>query len=241
VPGAPAPSWLPALAGLAGALMIAQAHADQVYDRVLHRHLDLLPLAREMALHQRGENADHAVHAGPRVADRGPRVGRGIVREARDAHRAAHRLGDRLVALVVGVRPVRAEALDARVDQARVDALDRFVAEAQPLENAGAEVLEQHVAGREQLREDLLGARRLQIQREAALVTVEREIEEAVRVGSVREHRARGIALAGLLDLDHVRAEPGEHLPARGPGLIVGDVDDPDARQRSAHGSILWV
>src|SRR4029450_1478130 len=95
-----------ALTGLAGALMVAQADADQIDHRVLHRDLDLLAFTREMPLHERREDADHAVHPGARVADRRPHVGRRIVRKAGDAHRAAHRLRDRLVALVVGVSAV---------------------------------------------------------------------------------------------------------------------------------------
>src|SRR5262249_58503122 len=101
---------------------------DQVDHGVLHRDLDLLTLAGEVPLHQRGEDTDHAVHAGARIADRRPDVRRRIVGEAGDAHRAAHRLGDRLVALVVRVRPVRAEPPDARVHQPPGELLYRRVA-----------------------------------------------------------------------------------------------------------------
>src|SRR5205807_2594456 len=224
-----------ALAGLAGALMIAQADADQIDHRVLHRDLDLLAFTGEVPLHQRGENADHAVHAGARIPDGRPHIGRRIVGKAGDAHRAAHRLRDRFVALVVGVGPVRAEALDARVDQARVELLDRRIAEAEALDDARAEVLEQHVAGLQQGAKHVLGARVLEIQGEASLVRVEGQIEEAVRVGPIREHLPGGVALDRLFHLDHVGPEPGQHLTARGPRLIVRDIDDPDARQRSAH------
>src|SRR5207245_3366454 len=181
-----------ALAGLSGALMIAQADADQVDHRVLHRDLDLLALTGEVPLHQRGENADHAVHAGARISYGRPHVGRRIVGKAGDAHRAAHRLRDRLVALVVGVWPVRAEALDARVDQPRVELLDRLVSEAQTLEHTWTEILEQHVTGLQEGAEHVLGARILEIQGEASLVRVEGQIEEAVRVGPIREHLPGG-------------------------------------------------
>jgi hypothetical protein len=98
-----------------------------------------------MALHERGEDADHAVHAGAGIPDRRPRVGRRPVREAGDAHGAAHGLGDRLVALVVGVRSPRAEPLDAREHETRVEPAELRVAEAEPLEDA--EGLVRHLAG----------------------------------------------------------------------------------------------
>jgi hypothetical protein len=216
-------------------LVIAQAHADEVDHRVLHRHLDLLPLAGGVTLHERGEDADHAVHAGAGVADRGPEIrGRAIGRSG-DAHGAAHRLGDRLVALVVAVGTVRAEALDAGEDQARVDLAQHGVAEAQPLDDARAEILQEHVRRLQQGAEDLLAPRLLQIQREAALVAVEGEEEETVGVGSISQDVPRRVAFVRLLDLDHVRAQPGQHLPAGRPRLIVREIDHPDACQRLTH------
>ncbi len=37
------------------------------------------------------------------------------------------------------------------------------------------------------------------------------------------------------LDLDHVGAEPGQHLGAGRAGLVVGEVDDANALERLAH------
>ena len=44
-------------------LVIAEAHPDEVHHHVLHGDLDLLALAGGVALHEGGEDADHAVHA----------------------------------------------------------------------------------------------------------------------------------------------------------------------------------
>src|SRR2546428_3878376 len=134
-------------AGLPEALVIAQADPDEIDDRVLHGDLDLLAFAGRVALHERGEDPDHAVHPGARVSDGRPDVGRRAVREAGDAHRPAHRLRDRLLPLVVTVRPVRPEPLDARVHEARIELPDFAMAEAQTLEHAGAEVLQEHIGG----------------------------------------------------------------------------------------------
>jgi len=38
--------------------VVAQADANDVDDRILHRHLDMLAAPARMALLQRGENAD---------------------------------------------------------------------------------------------------------------------------------------------------------------------------------------
>src|SRR5262249_58295033 len=95
----------------------------------------------------------------------------------------------------------------------------------------------------EQVRKGGLSGRLLEVQRQAPLVAVEREVEEAVGVGAVLEHVAGWIALARLLHLDHVSAQPREHLAARRTRLIVGEIDDPDTGQRLAHSmiSVAWT
>src|SRR3546814_18421517 len=85
------------------------------------------------------------------------------------AHRAAHGLGDRLIGLALGVGP-GAEALDRGVDDARVDLPDAVPREALPVEHAGPEILDQHVAALEQLDEELLPLRRLDVALASALV-----------------------------------------------------------------------
>src|SRR6058998_4281205 len=89
-------------------------------------------------------------------------VRRWPVGKARDAHRAAHGLGDRLVALVLVIGPVRSEPLDARVHETRIELAHRGVVEAQPVEHARAEVFEQDVAGLEQRAKDVLALRALE-------------------------------------------------------------------------------
>src|SRR5262245_57497196 len=217
-------------------LVIAQAHTDQIDHRVLHRHLDLLALPGSVSLHERGEDADQAVHAGARVADRGPEVGGRSVGGAGHAHGPAHRLGDGLIALVVAIGARRAEALDAGEHQPRIQLAQHRPAEAETLDDAGTEVLQQHVGRLQQRSEDFLAPLGLEVKREAALVGVEREIEQAVGVGAVLEDVARRVALVRLLDLDHVGAQPGQHLAARRPGLIVREIHDPNALQRLTHG-----
>ena len=77
-----------------------------------------------VALLQGGEDADRHLHAGAAIADRRQDQGRRVFRKAGDAHRAAHRLGDRLIALEARIGTIAAKALDRRIDQPRVKFLE---------------------------------------------------------------------------------------------------------------------
>ena len=74
----------------------------------------------------------------------------------------------------------------------------------------------------------------LQVESAEASLFVERG---AVRLaeGFVKATPASPVAVGWTLDLDHVGAEPGQHLRARRASLIVGKVDDADPVQCLAH------
>src|SRR5262249_2998028 len=76
----------------------------------------------------------------------------------------------------------------------------------------------------------------LEVDRDTALVAVEQQEKEAVdrRVVHVPKP-ARTVAVRRALDLDHVGAEPGQHLRAARPRLVVGEIDDANAFQRLTH------
>ena len=82
--------------------------------------------------------------AGTRVADLGAGGGGRPVLESGGGHGAAHGLCDHLVGLEVEVL-ARAEALDRGVDQPRVDLTKPFPRKAEPIDDAGSEVLGQDV------------------------------------------------------------------------------------------------
>ena len=75
---------------------------------------------------------------------------------------------------------------------------------------AGPEVLDQHVGAIEQLLEDPLRPRLLQIERQALLVAVDAEEIRTLLTDKRRSPPARVVAAAGLLDLDDPRAHVGE-------------------------------
>src|SRR2546422_3574733 len=132
-------------AGLAEALVVAQADPDEVDHRVLHGDLDLLAFAARVALHERGEDPDHTVHPGARVADGRPDVGRRAVGEPGDAHGPAHRLRDRLVALVVAIRPVRPQYPFGPGHPPRGERPDFGIAQTETPEDAPAASLPGHI------------------------------------------------------------------------------------------------
>ena len=220
--------------------MVAQADADQVDDRVLHRDLDLLAFARGVSLHQRGENADHAVHARARVADRRPDEGRRAVGEARDAHGAAHRLGYRLVALVVAVRTIRPEALDARVDEARVEGPHGLHSRS-PGDRGHRDRSSRggHRRSSGARRKTFFARGFFRFSGRLRLLALNERKKRLSESGRSRMGLPRDVAALRLFDLDDVRPEPCEHLAARGPGLIVREVDHPDARKGLRHALLI--
>ena len=99
-----------------------------------------------------------------------------------------------------------------RVDDARVDLRERLVVDAEAVLHVGPEVLDHHVGLLDQAQEDREAFRRLQVERDAALV--------AVQVLEVRPSRGPpGLAAPPLrrLDLDDVGAPVGELAHAVGP------------------------
>lgn len=202
---------------------------------MLHGHLHALAPAGLLALVEGGQDAGEGVDAGARVADLCPRGQRRPVFEAGAGHRAAHRLGDHLVGLEVGVAP-RAEALDRGVDQPGVELLEPLPGEAHPVDGPGAEVLHEDVGLGDQLGEDLLAALALHVEGDASLVAVQHREVEAVDAGDVAQLLAGDVA-RGRLQLDHVSAEPGQELGAGRTRLHMGHVEDADTIQ-CLHGEL---
>jgi hypothetical protein len=79
------------------------------------------------------------------------------------------------------------------------------------------------------LAEQLFAFVGLEIERQAALVGVQDQEEQAVAVLLVAQVDPRDVAALGLLELDHVGPEEAQDLRAGGPRLIVRHVDDADA------------
>src|SRR3978361_1551602 len=92
-------------------LLVAQLDARKIQDAVLHRGGDLLALAGNGALIERGDDAERQMQAGAAVADLRAGDQRQAVAEAGGRGRTAGALGDVLVDLAVFIRS-GTEALD---------------------------------------------------------------------------------------------------------------------------------
>src|ERR1700730_26219 len=189
-------------------------HAAEVEDCVLHRELDLLPLAGALALDIRRQHADRRVHPRACVADRGAGLERWSLWRSGQRHRPARGLRDHVEAFVLAIRAVSAEAFDGQVDQARIDLVQPLPSETPALQRAERKVLGQNVDLLYQFDENFLAALVLEVERDRALVGVEQH--EVVRVDAGLLGQLPSPLLSGprIFQLDYVRPEPRQHFRA---------------------------
>ena len=115
----------------------------------------------------------------------------------------------------------------------------RFVADAERVHHAGAEVLDHDIRRLRQAVEERLPLRRLDLHRQRPLVPVRGEEEGAlarlrrpVRIEEGRPRRPAILAAHRILDLNHVRAEIAEELRARRPRQMPPQIKHPNPRKR---------
>ena len=125
-------------------------------------------------------------------------------------------------------RPVVAPSAGRSVDEARVVRRELFVAEAEFLHHAGAEIVHDHIGGGDQRPDRRDALRGFQVEGEAAFVAVESGVGEAHTVDK-GPPAAAPVAGVGALDLDHIGPVVGENLGADRPLVNVTEVDDADA------------
>src|SRR5207237_6951676 len=117
--------------------------------------VEMLALARALAVCERGADGDRRVHAGDDVGDRHARTLRAAtrraVRLAGHAHHAAHALDHEVVARPLAIRAGMAETGDRAVHEARVQGAQVLVAEAIAPEITILIVLDQHIAAAHEL------------------------------------------------------------------------------------------
>src|SRR6185295_6125368 len=138
-----------------------------------HRDVDALPLAGLVLHPQREQRPVGGIHACREIGD-GDAGARAVrARLARDADHAALGLQDEVERRAVAVRAVLAEPRDGAVDDALVPLARRLVVEPEPLESVDPEVLQHDVALLDELEEELLAFRLLEIDDDAALVAMQ--------------------------------------------------------------------
>ena len=110
----------------------------------------------------------------------------------------------------------------------------RLGADADLVDHAGAQVLDQDVGGLAQPVQLLDVAGRLEVERDRALVAVLAvEVERGHAVRPERRTPDAGVVAAvGLLDLDHVRAHVGQQHAGEGTGQGLAHFDDAHSFKR---------
>src|SRR5262249_44522445 len=140
----------------------------------------------------------------------------------------------------LGARPGEPEVRDRDVHEMRVALADFPRREPVATLALDAEVLDQDVGAIAELAEPAPPVPCVEIDDGAALVRVPVEEREGAvgRFDVVRERRPEPAGIAARrLDLDHVGAEVAEEPPRKGPAQI-GEIDDPEMRERRGHGAV---
>ena len=152
---------------LAGGRVLGEPLADPEHDGLEEARGDLLPAARLRPLMERGQHRDHAVGRGADVHDRGAGAQRLAARAGHEGEPGRHLR--ELVEEGPRLRRAGEEALERQVDDAGMDARQHVVAQAQTLDRAVGEVVDDHVRARDEAQEEGPAIRRaLQVDGDAS-------------------------------------------------------------------------
>jgi hypothetical protein len=155
---------------VAGALERVHAH-DRGEQGGAHDSTD--PGGR--ALVQRGDDAVRAVHPCEEVADGHADAHRRLRVRSGERHQSALALGDLVVPGAAALGAVVAEPADGQHDEAGVELVQAFDGEAEPVEHAGPEVLDEDVPVAHQPREHVAPVVGLEVEGDRLLVAVARQ------------------------------------------------------------------
>src|SRR4051794_16451694 len=195
--------------------------------RLDQRGVNPLPLAALLALQQRQHNAVREQDARGGVVDRNPDPHRPLPRQAGDRHQAPHALRDLIDTGAALIRPVLPEPRDRAIDNARIDLAHGVVIDAEPVFDGRFEILDDDIGLFDELEEDFLPLRALQIERQRPLVAV-----QILEIGTVAAAAGRIGMLAGRLDLDDIGAPIGKLSDGGRPRPMRGQIDHPVAVER---------
>ena len=149
-------------------------------------HVELLALTGAEPMGERRARDAEGEEGGSEVSDGATDLRRRVSRHPGERHDAAHPLGDRVVARPPGVRAGLTEARHRDVDDRRIHAAHRDVAEPELVGDARKEVLDDDIGSAGQLEHELAALGLLEIHGDAALVTVDRREGRTHPVASPR-------------------------------------------------------
>jgi hypothetical protein len=129
---------------------------------------------------------------------------------------------------VIAVGACLPESLAAQIDDVRLDLADILVIEIQPIDDSRPEVLRDDVRILEQLSDELAARFGLQVDSEAALVSV--DLVEAGNAVDVSPDRPHEVQVLLRFDLDDVGPHLSEGLDAVGDDASGAEADHSDSR-----------
>jgi hypothetical protein len=162
------------------------------------------------------------------VGDRDTHLRRFASGLARDAHDAAPRLHQEVVARTVLVR-TRPETRDRTVDEVRVILPQSFVAEAEPIQGTASPVFDHYVGPGRKLPDPLQSFRVFEVNPDGALVAVDGEEVGRLVTGERRTPVAGVVPALGVLDLKYVGPEVAQHHRRVGARQDPREVENPHA------------
>ena len=208
--------------------IVVELSLDPMHGRVEQRRIDEAALAGTIAQAQCRQRADRAEHARRLVVDRGAAKGRRILGAARDAHHAAIGLQQRIEARLHAHRALIPEGPDRAVDQSRMPFQHGLRADADLVDDAWPEILDQDVGILAQPMQRIDVGRQLQVEDDGALVAVlavEVERRHAVWAEG-RAPDARIVAAIRFLHLDDVGAHVGQQHAGKRTGQRLAHFDN---------------
>ena len=221
--------------GNPGGGMVGQVVRLQRQGRGQHLELDVLAATRTGPYVQRGEHRFHDHRAGGEIE-------MGVVPEqltvptrlAVDRGPAAERLQQRIDAGLGGHRTHPTVCRRRHVDDVGTSLRHLGVAQAELLHRTGSHVLNEHVTGRGQLECPAAVVVALEVEQDAALVGVCRQVQHPDAGDLGRD--VMGQLRFGALDVQHVGAELAEQLGRPRADRCQGQVEDANPLEYPGHG-----
>src|SRR5215470_15283583 len=200
-------------------------------------HVHIAPHAGALRLEEADHEAEHPRVAAREVDDAHPALAGRAVRLAGDAHVACVALDQVIEARLAGSRPTAPETAQRAAHDARVHALEGLVGQAETGREIAAHVIEEGVRNLDQIVQHRAPGLMLQVEGERLRATVEGLEVERVLLVEIGRNVARAVAAhRGVLDLDDLRAQVGQHLGAERAGSELGDGEDANSvERRSRH------
>jgi hypothetical protein len=211
--------------GAAGGTVELHVDLVTVEVGVEDRDVEILPLARPLAVEERASDRAHRVRAGRDVAETEHRQHREAFRIADHVRHARVGLGDEIVARLLRERSRLAERGDRAHDDLRVQRADVLVTEPHAADRSRRVVLDEHVDLGRELAEQRPSLRALHVDAEALLPAVLLHVIRAPPVLHERQTAAE-IALRRDLDLDHLRTHLDQETSAGRPGEHLREVEN---------------